>query len=173
MGAGEIDRLLKLFDMATAQNASYEDALRPVFKAVLVSPHFLFRIERDRAADAAYRVNDHELAVRLSYFLWSSMPDEELSGLADRGHLSRPEVFEGQARRMMASPKAAALTESFASQWLQLRKLAEARPSTEFFPTFTPAAASGDAGGSHDLLRPSPPRGPERRRAAERRLHLS
>jgi len=136
----EVDRLLTLFPV-NATRATYRDALKPVLKAVLVSPNFLLRVERDRAtdADAAYRVSDHELAVRLSYFLWSSKPDEALTALADRGELGRPEIYDAQVRRMLASPKARALTDDFAAQWLRLRKLADARPSTEFFPTFTPS----------------------------------
>jgi hypothetical protein len=139
--AREVDRLLTLFDRASTAGMGYREALRPVLKAVLVSPNFLLRIERDRATDpdSPYRVSDHELATRLSYFLWSSMPDAELIALADRSELSRPEVFEKQVRRMLADPKARALTDDFAAQWLRLRKLADARPSTEFFPTFTPA----------------------------------
>ncbi|HTU23512.1 MAG TPA: DUF1592 domain-containing protein [Gemmataceae bacterium] len=138
---GEIDRLLRLFDRAEAGSDRFEDALRLPLRAVLVSPHFLFRIEEDRAPPGSvqnYRVSDHELAVRLSYFLWSSLPDFELARLADEGKLSDPEVRERQVRRMLADPKAHALTENFAAQWLQIRKLPEARPSTEFFPTFTP-----------------------------------
>lgn len=136
----DVDRLLTLFDKQLAAGATFDTALKPVIKAVLVSPNFLLRVERNRAADpdAACRVGDHELAVRLSYFLWSSMPDAELSATADHGELSKPDVYEKQVRRMVADPKARALTVNFAAQWLQLRKLPDARPSTEFFPTFTP-----------------------------------
>ncbi len=137
--AKEVERLLALFDKATKDGAKFEDALKPVFKVLLVSPHFLLRVERDRPKEEkAYRVSDHELAVRLSYFLWSSMPDAELFALADKGELSKPAVFEAQVKRMLADPKAKSLTETFAEQWLSLKKLARARPSTEFFPTFTP-----------------------------------
>ncbi len=137
--AKEVERLLTLFDKATKGGAKFEDALKPVIKAVLVSPHFLLRIERDKAkADAAYRVADHELATRLSYFLWGTMPDAELSARADEGTLSEPKTFDAQVKRMLADPKARALTDTFAEQWLQLKKLPQARPSTEFFPTFTP-----------------------------------
>ncbi len=136
--AKEVDRLLSLFEKATNGGAKFEDALKPVFKALLVSPNFLLRIERDRAKDEnAYRVNDHELATRLSYFLWSSMPDADLFALADKGELSKPAVFDAQVKRMLADPKAKALTDTFAEQWLQLKRLPHARPSTEFFPTFT------------------------------------
>lgn len=134
----EVDRLLALFDRATASGADYPTALRPVFKALLVSPNFLLRVERDRPGADAYRVSGHELAVRLSYFLWSTMPDAELFAAAERGELDTPAGVEKQAKRMLADPKAQALTESFAAQWLQLRKLPDARPSIEFFPTFTP-----------------------------------
>ena len=132
----EVERLLTLFDKSDA--LPYDAALRPVLKAVLVSPNFLLRIERDRKQDAPYRVTDHELAVRLSYFLWSSQPDDKLSALASRGELGTPGVFDTQVKRMLADPKARALTDGFAAQWLQLRKLPDARPTTEFFPTFTP-----------------------------------
>jgi hypothetical protein len=137
---GEVERLLKLFDRG-AKAGGYEAGVRLAFKAALVSPHFLFRVERDRGPEgstAAYRLSDHELAVRLSYFMWSSMPDEALSARADAGQLSDRTVLENEVRRMLADPKARALTDDFAVQWLQLAKLAEARPSTEFFPTFTP-----------------------------------
>lgn len=135
----EVERLLGIFDRATATGAGYEMALRPVFKATLVSPNFLLRVERDRAADpdTPYRVSDHELAVRLSYFLWATMPDDELGAAADRVELSNPAAVEKQVRRMLADPKARALTDTFAAQWLRLGKVADARPSTEFFPTFT------------------------------------
>jgi len=136
----EIDRLLKLFDQASIASPAREDAMRPVLKAILVSPNFLLRIERDRAkkSDEAYRLSDHELAARLSYFLWSSMPDAELTALAEKGELAKPEVIEKQVRRMLADPKARALTDNFAAQWLRLRKIADARPAVEFFPTFNP-----------------------------------
>ncbi len=131
----EVARLLALHDRA----AKPEDGVKLVAKAVLVSPHFLLRIERDRpAASEPYRVSDHELAVRLSYFLWSSSPDAELAELADGGKLKEPDVYAAQVKRMLADPKAKALTDTFAEQWLQLKKLPGARPTTEYFPTFTP-----------------------------------
>ena len=132
----ELERLLTIYDRTAA--AGFEAAIRAAFKPVLVSPYFLLRIEQDRAqpGDSA-RVTDHELAVRLSYFLWSSLPDEGLATLAGLGKLSDPVVLEQQVKRMLADPKARALTDQFALQWLQLGKLANARPSTEFFPTFT------------------------------------
>jgi Protein of unknown function (DUF1592)/Protein of unknown function (DUF1595)/Protein of unknown function (DUF1588)/Protein of unknown function (DUF1587)/Planctomycete cytochrome C len=134
-----VGRFLNLFDRSKAKGASYEDSARLMVKAALVSPHFLFRVERDRGSngpETSYKVGDHELAVRLSYFLWSTMPDATLGELADQGKLSDPATLEGQVRRMLLDPKARALTDNFAEAWLQVGKLANARPSTEFFPTF-------------------------------------
>lgn len=134
--AAEVGRLTKLFDTLFTKNASFDSALRMTLKPILVSPYFLLRIERDGATADAYRINDHELAVRLSYFLWSTMPDAELDQLADQQKLSDPATLEKQIKRMLADPKAKALTDGFAEQFLQLKKLANARPSTEFFPMF-------------------------------------
>ena len=132
----EIDRLMALHERAASRGDAPAAALRLPLKAILVSPHFLFRVEREQSAAGAYRVRDHELAVRLSYFLWSTMPDDALSADADQGRLSDPAVLERHVRRMLLHPKARALTQNFAAQWLQLRKLDYARPSTEFFPSF-------------------------------------
>lgn len=138
--ADEVERFVTLYDRAIDGGRSHEDALRLLLKATLVSPHFLLRIERDRAPKGSaepYRVGDHELAARLSYFLWSTMPDEELTELADAGTLHEPATLRSQAARMLADPRAKALTENFGARWLQIKKLPEARPSQEFFPTFT------------------------------------
>jgi mono/diheme cytochrome c family protein len=137
--AAEVGRLTKLFDTLISRGQSFDAAMRLTLKPILVSPYFLLRVERDGAAggsDAAYRVTDHELAVRLSYFLWSSMPDAELDALADAGKLSDPATLDRQVKRMLDDPKARSLTEGFAEQFLQLKKFASARPSTEFFPSF-------------------------------------
>ncbi len=135
----DIDRLFAFYERATARGASFDDAIRAVLKPILVSPRFLFRVEDDRPATAgslAVPVDDHELAVRLSYFLWSTLPDAELFRLADAGRLSDPTEFPRQVKRLLADPKARALTENFAARWLRLSTLDQARPSTEFFPTF-------------------------------------
>ncbi len=135
----EVARYGAIFDRALAQRKTPTDAFRFMFKAVLLSPNFLFRIEEDRAAPGstqAYRVSDYELASRLSYFIWASLPDPELIAVATQGKLSDPTVLEAQVRRMLADPKGKALSEEFAVQWLHLKTLAEARPTTEFFPTF-------------------------------------
>ncbi len=104
-----------------------------------MSPDFLFRTERGRprAAGAPGRLlTDHELASRLSYFLWVSMPDDALLDLADQGRLSRPAVLEAQVARMLRDDKAAALVEAFAGQWLQFRALESVAPDRERFPDF-------------------------------------
>ncbi|MDB5304500.1 MAG: Protein of unknown function (DUF1587)/Protein of unknown function (DUF1592)/Protein of unknown [Phycisphaerales bacterium] len=137
---GEADRLLTLFDLSQADGEKFELSVRLACKAVLVSPHFLMRVEQERPSTngkAATGLDDYELATRLSYFLWSSMPDEPLFELAGEHKLSDPSALEQQVRRMIADPKAKALTDQFGIQWLQTRKVMTARPSTEFFPTFT------------------------------------
>jgi hypothetical protein len=137
----EIDRLLALFDKSQTKGEPFEAGIRLMLKSVLVSPHFLLRLEETPLVPIASKdlrrpVNDHELAVRLSYFLWSSMPDEPLFELARQGKLSDPATLDQQIKRMLADAKARSLTDHFAVQWLQLGKLETARPSTEFFPTF-------------------------------------
>jgi Protein of unknown function (DUF1592)/Protein of unknown function (DUF1588)/Protein of unknown function (DUF1585) len=114
-----------------------ESALR----RLLVSPEFLFRIERDRTAgeagsNAIYRISDVELASRLSFFLWSSIPDDELLDAASRGDLQQPAVLERQVRRMLEDPRSRALVTNFVAQWLGLRKLERATPQQDLFPDF-------------------------------------
>src|SRR5207249_1078972 len=131
----EVERLLKLFDIATKQGEPFEKAIRLPMKAVLVSPHFLYRIEEDPKNPNEIRtINDFEFATRLSYFLWSSMPDEELFNLAEKGELRKPAVLEAQVKRMLRDPKAKALAENFAGQWLQLRNLQTIAPDKGYFP---------------------------------------
>ena len=108
-------------------------------RAVLVSPQFLFRIEQDPANVApgtAYRLSDLELASRLSFFLWSSIPDDELLDAAMQGRLKQPAVLEKQVRRMLADSRSEALVNNFAEQWLYLRNLASANPDARMFPDF-------------------------------------
>jgi mono/diheme cytochrome c family protein len=133
--ADEIDGLLSFAALEEARSGSFEQAIRTATLALLVSPHFLFRVERDREGIGPHPLSDHELATRLSYFLWSSLPDEELSRLADEGRLS--ERLAEQAERMLADPKSAALVENFTGQWLQTRNLEVSRPDPVRFPEFT------------------------------------
>ncbi len=128
----EVDRLMRFAEMAQAEGESHEQGMAQVLKAVLVSPNFLFRIERDGTRN----LEAHELATRLSYFLWRSMPDQELSRVADEGRLVEPGVLDAQVKRMLADRRASALAEDFAGQWLQIRNLTEWKPDPEKFPGF-------------------------------------
>ena len=110
--------------------ASFEQAMRVGLKAVLVSPHFLFFRERPGKLD------DFALASRLSYFLWSSMPDEELLTLAEQGQLSRPDTLRRQVERMLGDPKSAAFTENFVGQWLNLRAIDATVPDPTLYPEY-------------------------------------
>jgi hypothetical protein len=135
--AEELARLVKLFDLATKQGEKFEVAIRLPMKAVLVSPHFLYRIEEDpKNPNDVRTISDFEFATRLSYFLWSSMPDEELFKLATQGELRKPAVLEAQVKRMLKDPKAKALSENFAGQWLQLRMLKTLTPDKGYFPAW-------------------------------------
>ena len=133
----EIAPLVRLAATARKQGDSFEEALGLAIQAILVSPDFLFRIEKDaRAAGAAHLVSPHELASRLSYFLWASMPDEELLRCADLRILRQPRVLAAQVRRMLRDEKAGALVEAFGGQWLQFRALESVAPDRERFPAF-------------------------------------
>jgi Protein of unknown function (DUF1592)/Protein of unknown function (DUF1588)/Protein of unknown function (DUF1585) len=108
-------------------------------RAMLVSPDFVFRIEHDPKALApgtVYRLNDFELASRLSFFLWSSIPDDHLLDLAEKNKLHEPDVLHAEVERMLMDPKAQALVDNFAGQWLYLRNLAVAKPDPEIFADF-------------------------------------
>lgn len=117
----------------------FDAGIEMALSSVLVSPEFLFRVERepvDTDSNAVYRISDVELASRLSFFLWSSIPDDELLDTALRGELSRPEVLERQVRRMLRDKRSAALVSNFAAQWLHLRSLESAKPDMRLFPGF-------------------------------------
>jgi hypothetical protein len=130
----DISALMKVANRYTGVRA-----VQTALIAMLVSPDFLFRIERDQPkATTHHRVNPLELASRLSYFLWSSMPDEELLKLAETGRLSTPAIFDAQVKRMLADPKASALADNFAGQWLETRNLDSIKPAPEKFPEWTP-----------------------------------
>ncbi|HEY2585395.1 MAG TPA: DUF1592 domain-containing protein [Tepidisphaeraceae bacterium] len=126
----EVDLLVRVFDLAAGQGKTYPEALRLMLKAILVSPQFLFitpgpsdQAEEAHAAGNVVPLDDYQLASRLSYLLWATMPDAELSALADAGKLHEPDVLAGQARRMMADPRSQELFEGFGAQWLGLDKL--------------------------------------------------
>ncbi|MGO8752655.1 MAG: DUF1592 domain-containing protein [Thermoguttaceae bacterium] len=132
----ELDRLVRLVRRATQEGDRFDESVQLALQAVLVSPHFLFRMEIDPldSPQPVRLLNEYELATRMSYFLWSSMPDEDLFGQAARGVLRRN--LESQALRMLRDPKSRALVENFAGQWLQLRNLANFRPDKVQFPGF-------------------------------------
>jgi hypothetical protein len=137
----ELEKLLGLFDIADKQGDAFDSAIKLPLQAVLVSPRFLFRVEHDRdpgpgPGPGAHRLDDYELATRLSYFLWSTMPDAELFELAGKGTLHEPAVYDAQLRRMLKDPKAKSLAENFAIQWLQLRRLEAQAPDPKRFPAW-------------------------------------
>jgi len=135
----ELDRYVRLVTEAVAAGDSFEQGMQVALTAVLVSPQFLFRAEglgAKAAPGEIYSLNDYELASRLSYFLWSSMPDDALFAAAAAGKLTDPSVLEAQVVRMLADPKSAALVENFATQWLNLRLLDGVAPDPKVFPQF-------------------------------------
>lgn len=138
--ASEVDRLLELANLVHGEDPW--SRLKLPLQAVLASPHFLFRIELDQHSgdlDQPRLLNDYELATRLSYFLWSTMPDAELMELAASNRLHEDEVLQRQVTRMLADEKASALVENFAGQWLELRNLDKMTPDPEEYPSFDEA----------------------------------
>ena len=134
----DVERLLTFYDRGRA-GGSFDTGVEMALRRLLVSPEFLFRVERDPqgvAAGESYRVSDLELASRLSFFLWSSIPDDELLDAAERRELSVPAVFEAQIERMLADPRSEALVGNFAGQWLTLRNAAAVQPDEDEFPDF-------------------------------------
>ncbi len=135
---GDLAELYEFFE-AGRREGGFDTGIQHALERVLVSPDFLFRIERDPAAaepGSVYAISDLELASRLSFFLWSSIPDDELLGLAERGALREPGALEGQVRRMMADPRAGTFIENFVGQWLYLRNLDGHYPLPSGFPEF-------------------------------------
>jgi mono/diheme cytochrome c family protein len=133
----EITPLLKIFSEGRKDSKSFDGGIETALRAILVSPNFLFRLERSPAGVTAgtnHKVSDLELASRLSFFLWSSIPDDELLRLGSSNQL-RPALAR-QIKRMLADPKANALVQNFAGQWLQLRNIASWRPDPDKFPQF-------------------------------------
>lgn len=120
-------------------NGTFDAGIEMALAGVLVSPHFLFRVEQEPAGLAPgtpYRISDIELASRLSFFLWSSIPDDELLDRAAAGALRDPKTLDRQVRRMLADPRSQALTHNFAAQWLHLRSLTSSAPDMRLFPDF-------------------------------------
>jgi hypothetical protein len=135
----DLATLMDFFRQGRKDGGSFDSGIDLALRRVLASPKFIFRTERDPAGmapGAAYRVSDIDLASRLSFFIWSSIPDDELLDLAARGALSRPATFERQMRRMLADPKAQSLVDNFLGQWLQLRNVRSKQPNSHEFPDF-------------------------------------
>jgi hypothetical protein len=133
----ELDRLVTVFKYGAKSSDSYETGMQLACQAVLCNPNFLFRVELDGSATAASRaLNGYEIASRLSYFLWSSMPDDTLFAFAKNGDILKPEVMAEQVKRMLQDPRSDALVENFATQWLQLRKLNNFEPDVKQYPAF-------------------------------------
>ncbi len=133
---GEVERLAGFVQLAQSQGDSFDKGIELALQAILTSPHFLFRIERDPrstkgSSGFTYEINNFELATRLSYFLWSTMPDEELLAEAKAGSLRKN--LDKQARRMLKDPRSGALVDNFAGQWLQLRNLKNLAPDRDLF----------------------------------------
>jgi mono/diheme cytochrome c family protein len=139
--AEEVDKIAGFIKLAQHNGDSFDQGVRIALEAILVSPDFLFRIEHDRNPNdpaAQHRISDFELATRLSYFLWNSMPDDALFADADKGTLHTPEVLNAEVGRMLHDPKSIALVDNFAGQWLQLRNLDSVKPDPDKFPEFDP-----------------------------------
>ncbi len=151
MDKNDLQPYLELYAQARKAGSSFDDAIGVSLQAILVSPDFLFRIETpgtapqdaailrkvsygDTQAVDAQPVSEYALASRLSYFLWSTMPDDQLMRCADRHILRRPEVLRAQVERMLKDPRSHALADNFAGQWLELRKLESDSPDHDRFP---------------------------------------
>jgi hypothetical protein len=136
--SADVAPLMKIYAEGR-KGADFEHGVSGAVQAILVSPSFLFMTESDPARSApgsVHRITDLELATRLSFFLWSTIPDDELITVAEKKQLSKPEVLQAQVARMLADPKSRALTDNFAGQWLYLRKLEFQRPDRRVFPDF-------------------------------------
>jgi len=134
----DVGELLAFYESGSRERG-FEGGIETAIERLLSSPKFLFRVERAPKSvepGAAYPLTDVELASRLSFFLWSSVPDDELLALASAGKLAEPKVYEAQVARMLADPKAAALVDNFAGQWLYLRNLDSFVPNSVGFPNF-------------------------------------
>jgi hypothetical protein len=138
IAADDLPSLLALYRQG-AEGGGFESGVRLALQMILVSPEFIFRMEFDppnATPGSVHRVSDVELATRLSFFLWSSIPDDELLAVAERGGLSDPSVMEGQVRRMLADPRSQSLVKNFVGQWLFLRNIPRVQPDSAAFPNF-------------------------------------
>jgi hypothetical protein len=137
--SSELDRLMPIFDKGAAKGGAFEGGVRAALEAVLASPYFIFRLEKEpptATPGGTFRIADTDLASRLSFFLWGTLPDPELLTLANQGRLSAPGVLEKQAKRMLADPRADALGSRFAGQWLRLQDIDKVHPDPNNYPNF-------------------------------------
>jgi len=138
LASGEVDRLMPFYEKAAAKDG-FEGGVRAALEAILASPYFIFRLEREPETvkpGSTYRVADIDLASRLSFFLWGTPPDPELLTLAEQGRLSAPGALEKQTRRMLADPRSDALGTRFAAQWLRLQDIDKVHPDPNYYPNF-------------------------------------
>ena len=137
----ELDVLVGVFDLGRENNLDYTSSLGLMWKAILVSPQFLFitPAEEVSSKENVVRLDDYQLASRLSYLLWSAPPDAELSALADKGDLQKPEVLAAQTERLLMHPRARSLFDSFGAQWLRVNEVKSQVFDPEMFPQVTPA----------------------------------
>jgi hypothetical protein len=137
VGLREVDGLMPFYTKG-AQKDGFEGGVRSAIEAILSSPHFIFRLERqpDTTRAGTYRVSDIDLASRLSFFLWGTVPDKELLDVAAAGRLSDPVMLERQTKRMLADSRAEALGERFAAMWLRLQDIDKVKPDPNFYPNF-------------------------------------
>src|SRR5262249_10895144 len=116
--SAEVDRILAVYDRAAGRGDLYEESVKLALKAVLVSPDFLFRMEKRHSQPGIYPLGQYEMASRLSYFLWSTMPDQQLFRLAEQGRLQEPRTLAAQVERMLDDPRARTFVSTFIGQWL-------------------------------------------------------
>jgi uncharacterized protein DUF1592/uncharacterized protein DUF1588/uncharacterized protein DUF1587/uncharacterized protein DUF1585/uncharacterized protein DUF1595/cbb3-type cytochrome c oxidase subunit III len=138
VSAVDQQRIMQIYQEGR-KGGTFDSGIEAALVRILAAPRFVFRVERDPsnvASGAAYKLNDVELASRLSFFLWSSIPDDELLALAEQGKLKDPVMLDAQVRRMLADPKSQALVDNFAGQWLQLRNVRNVQPNSDLFPDF-------------------------------------
>lgn len=151
----EIEPFARFADLAVERGETFESGMQVAVQAMLVSPRFLFRIEEDDGTTGrlARRLDAFELASRLSYFLWNSMPDDRLLELAESRDLLRDDVLEAEARRLLEDPRADEMIDNFAGQWLGLRRLSSLSPDTSVFPNYSDALRSDMAEETYSFVR--------------------
>ena len=173
------ETLLQFFDKGRKDGGNFDSGIQFALERMLVDPDFLLRVHRDPARpEAAARpqpiaLSDLELASRLSFFLWSSIPDDRLLTLAEHGELTNPVILDQEVRRMLADPRATdALVNNFAAQWLNLRRIEEVVVDPDKYPLYDESLLQAFQTGNRDVRGQQHPRGPPRARTARCELHL-